>query len=269
MSERFEALYHLGYSLGEQEEPRISVHTSPEHLEAMKNSVAGLASMQDYLGIEKPFSFEAGAYGFEGTGTVIDSHRVAGWTALTLAVPAPTEAGNPYASATKDLISVISTLSAIFRHLNSLHPENHGVTDKNSSQLIIPNLYNELPHNSPYSAKLWATLTPDMLIWTDLLPDQEATEERVRDALRDSYTRAHPSARPDDFEVSLNHRFHPDDEATLSFTYPGDGTGFFGRKTTKAYREGLEINAANNDYPEQQIAILGGLAALNDAVLEL
>jgi hypothetical protein len=63
-----------------------------------------------------------------------------------------------------------------------------------------------------------------------------------------------------DFRVSLR--------SNIAFDYPGDGSGFYPGRSHSVQPEGLNLVAANNDYPIQQVAIIGGLAALSDVALE-
>lgn len=252
--------YHLGYS-EELGQPHISVHTDPLHFEQLEEDVADLASLQARLGLDDEFRFGSDSFGFSGRGVLEDSSRVAGWTALKLAIPRPEVPGKGFATPTPDLLPVVSTLSAVLNTLGTLDPKHQGLTDSKQPQLIRTRLSNQTPLNQPYSAPLRATLSPDMLTSLDLLPDLEAAETQVCHALTNAFTYPYPYANKDDFQVNLN--------TAVTFSYPGDGSSFFGHKNPQMYREGMTIHAANNDYPLQQIAILGGLAALSDIALNL
>lgn len=255
-----QATYHLGYTLA-GEQPSISLHTHPAHLEQIVETRDDLAHLQKYLGMSDNFTFDAEAFGYAGVGRLEDSSHVAGWAALSLAIPKAESNGMYYGTPTPQLLPIVSTLSVALRHLNILDPENRESSDPKHPQLVTASLTNSVPLNEQYSAPLRATLSPDMLLWLELLPEVDVAEEQVRQALMRSFRYPYSHVREDDFRVELGE--------SISFDYPGDGTGFFARRKDSKPPKGLTLNAANNDYPVQQIALLGGLAALNDIILEL
>lgn len=251
-----QATYHLGYEVN-GEQPVISLHTDPANLESLHDLDENLERVQEYLGIKSPFIFEDDAFGFEGVGTVSESAHVVGWTALRLALPEPKSGKSYYGSPTPEVLPIVTTLSVALSHLKQ---SAEGKTDPENPQLVIASLSNRTPLNESYSAPLRATITPAALERLTALPDIEAAEERVRQALFASYQYPYGHTRDDDFRVTLGE--------DVSFDYPGDGTGFFASRSRDIKREGLTLNAANNDYPIQQVGIMGGLAALNTVLLD-
>lgn len=251
------ATYHLGYeAAGEQ--PVLSLHTDYANLESLQALSENLDNLQTYLGIKSPFTFEDDAYGYEGVGTVSESALVVGWTALRLALPKPKSGERYYGSPTPQVLPIVTTLSVVLSHIKQ---SAEGRTDPENPQLVIASLSNRTPLNDSYGAPLRATITTAALERLNATPDLEAAEEKVRQALFASFQYPYGHARDDDFSVTLGEN--------ISFDYPGDGTGFFASRSRDMKREGLTIDAANNDYPIQQVGIMGGLAALNNVVLGL
>ena len=250
-----QATYHLGYEVN-GEQPVISLHTDLANLASLQDLDENLADIQAYLGIKSPFSFELDAFGYEGVGTIDESAHVVGWTALRLALPEPKSGERYYGSPTPQVLPIVTTLSVALSHLKQ---SAEGKTDPNNPQLVVASLSNRTPLNDSYSAPLRATITPTALERLSAIPELEVAEERVRQALFASYQYPYGHTRDDDFRVTLGE--------DISFDYPGDGTGFFASRRRDLKREGLTLNAANNDYPIQQVGIMGGLAALNDVVL--
>ncbi len=180
---------------------------------------------------------------------------------LRLAIP-KAESNRRYRGApTPQLLPIVSTLSVALNHLNSLDPDKRESSDPQYPQLVTASLSNRVPLNKQYSAPLRATLSPDMLIWLELLPEVDTAEEQVRQAMIHSFQYPHAHVSDDNFGVRLGE--------SISFNYPGDSTGFCAWRKDSSPTKGLKLNAANNDYPVQQVALMGGLAALNDIVLEL
>jgi hypothetical protein len=133
-----------------------------------------------------------------------------------------------------------------------------GKTDPHNPQLVIASLSNQTPLNEQYSAPLRATITPAALERLSALPNLEASEVQVRQAIYTSFQYPYGHAREDEFRVTLGE--------DLSFDYPGDGTGFFASRRRDVKSGGITLHAANNDYPIQQVGLMGGLAALNDVL---
>jgi hypothetical protein len=251
-----QATYHLGYEL-KGEQPVISLHTDLANLANLQYLDKNLVRTQTYLGINSPFTYELEAFGFEGVGTIDEPACVAGWVALRLALPKRATGSIYYGSPTPEVLPIVATLSVVLGHLKQWA---EGKTDPDNPQLVIAGLSNRTPLNEYYSSPVKATITPAALKKLATLSDLKAAEERVRQALFASFQYPYGHALDEDFRVSLGN--------DVSFDYPGDGTGFFASRIRDLKTEGLILNAANNDYPIQQVGILGGLAALNTMLLE-
>ncbi len=256
---RSQATYHLGYELDGQQ-PVISVHADPAYFKDLLLKSDHLRGVQEYLGLASDFTHHEEAFGYGGIGRLEESSKGLGWMALKLTIPKAKSNGRGISTPTPELLPVVSTLSVALGHLNNVNQMRQG--NPNNSQLITVDLENTVPHDEYHSAHISAQLTPDMLTWLELLPDVQAAQERVKGALQRSFEYPYTNPREnDEFWVRLGD--------VISFTYPGDGTGFSAWRSDADPRKGLRINAMNNDHPIQQVAILGGLAALNDIVLEL
>lgn len=251
-----QASYHLGYEV-DGDQPVISVHTDLANFAGLQEEEEGLARYQSYLGIDSPFSFDVDRFGYEGLGSIEESTRVEDWTVLRLALPEPETSESYYGATTPRVLPVVTTLSVVLSRLNH---SAEGATDPENPQLLTASLSNNVPLNSHYSAPLRAVITFDGLDRLSAVSDMEAAEEQVRQALFESFQYPYGHREEDDFRVSLGDN--------ISFDYPGDGTGFFASRSQGLKREGLVLNAANNDYPIQQLGIIGGLAALNDILLD-
>lgn len=250
------AVYHLGYEL-KGEQPVISVHTDPANLESLQGLGDKLERVQAYLGMASSFAFESDAFGYEGVGTIGESTHVVGWAALQLALPEPKTDSRYRGSPTPQVLPIATTLSVVLEHAVQSAT---GKTDPKNPQLVVASLANRTPLNSQYSAPLRAIITPPALERLSAVTDLGAAEEQVRQALFASFQYPYRHVDDYDFRVTL-------DDEIISFDYPGDGTGFFARRSRDTTKDGLMVNAANNDYPIQQMSLIGGLAALNDVVL--
>lgn len=256
-----EAAYQLSYE-SDGEQPVIAVHAHPSYFRYCQLG-PNIEAQQAHFHLES-FTSDADAYGYGGVGHMVESPLVDDWTALRMPLPEGEEGKIYLGSPTKKLLPIVTTFSSVLGHLNHGPYSPPGYpTDPNRPQFLTASAYNSVGRlNQPDSAYLRARLTPALLTALSEIEDIKTIEARVREALKASFAYPYPPA--EDWDDSFGVTLGPE----ISFDYPGDGTGFFGRQTDETAREGLTINAKNNDYPVQQIALLGGLAALNDAALE-
>jgi hypothetical protein len=261
MSQPWEhAGYHLSHEVANGQ-PVISIHTHPINLEALSASryQEGLERTRQALSLPHPFTFESATFGYSMAGVLEESDINGSWTKVELPVP---QAANPKryrGTQSERLLPLVSTASAILRHLNG------GVAfmlrDQDNPQYVEAWLGNSPDPMTRSGARISARLTPYMLAALEEHEAIDKVEKDVEEAIAGTWGYAQGDGKGE-FGVSLEKPLRPE------FDYPSDGGGFFAPDSKGAMVEGLSLIAANNDYPIQQIAILSGLAKLNSLVLQ-
>lgn len=253
-----QAQYHLSYSQ-DGEQPVLEIHSDFENFTSIASNEEHLMAVQEYLGLEQSFDSDTDSFGYSGVGQIDESTHTPGWTVLTVPIPQNDTGELFFAAATDRLLPVTATVGTVLRSIAINTSTAPG--DVAHPQLITAGLDNFVPVNEHYSCPLKAKISAAALLAIETLSDPDAAEVRVRQALIAGFEYPLNQGQYDRFGVTLQ-------DEVVAFDYPGDGTGFFGRITDAARATGLKLNAANNDYPVQQVAILCGLAALNDIVIQ-